>query len=146
MMGTNKQKDQMGKRLRAITSDLKLYLEKRIELTMLNIGEVFSGLMAAWVQRGFGVFLLLGGICFLLFALAIYLGDLLDSRSLGYVLVSLPLLLLGSLFMYLKPESVFKSLQHRFENEVIKSIEQNGKAPEEPLKIEKETHSKSKGA
>lgn len=145
-MKTDKHKDQLGKRLRSITSDLKLYLEKRIELTMLNVGEAISGLMAASVQRGIGVFLLLGGLCFLLFALAIYLGDLLESRSLGYVIVSLPLLLVGGLFMYLKPKSVFKQLQHRFENEVIKSIEQNGKAVEEPLKIEKETQSKSKEA
>lgn len=143
-MKTDKQKDQLGKRLRAITADLKRYLEKRIELTMLNIGEAISGLMAASVQRGIGVFLLLGGLCFLLFALAIYLGDLLESRSLGYVLVSLPLLLVGGLFMYLKPKSVFKKLQNRFENEVIKSIEQNGKAAEENLKIEKEAQSKSK--
>jgi hypothetical protein len=145
-MKTDKHKDQLGKRLRSITSDLKLYLEKRIELTMLNVGEAISGLMAASIQRGIGVFLLLGGLCFLLFALAIYLGDLLESRSLGYVIVSLPLLLVGGLFMYLKPKSVFKQLQHRFENEVIKSIEQNGKAVEEPLKIEKEAQSKSKEA
>jgi hypothetical protein len=143
-MNTDKQKDQLGKRLRTITTDLKRYLEKRIELTMLNMGEAISGLMAASVQRGIGVFLLLGGVCFLLFALAIYLGDLLESQSLGYVLVSLPLLLVGGLFMYLKPKSVFKQLQHRFENEVIKSIEQNGEAVEESLKIEKEAHSKSK--
>jgi hypothetical protein len=113
---------------------------------MLNVGEAISGLMAASIQRGIGVFLLLGGLCFFLFALAIYLGDLLESRSLGYVIVSLPLLLVGGLFMYLKPKSVFKQLQHRFENEVIKSIEQNGKAVEEPLKIEKEAQSKSKEA
>ncbi len=142
-MKTNNHRDQLGKRLRAITSDLKLYLEKRIELAMLNVGEAISGLMAASVQRGIGIFLLLGGICFLLFALAIYLGDLLGSESLGYVLVSLPLLLVGGLFMYLKPKSVFKQLQHRFENEVIKSIEQNGKT-EESLKIEEKAQSKSK--
>lgn len=143
-MGTDKPKDQLGKRLRGITSDLKLYFEKRIELTMLNIGEVISGLMAASVLRGIGVFLLLGGICFLLFALAIYLGDLLDSRSVGYVLVSIPLLSVGGLFLFLKPQSIFDQLQHRFENEVIKTIEQNGESKDNPLRIEKEAHSKSK--
>lgn len=143
-MDTKKNKDQLSKRLRVITADLKRYLEKRIELTMLNVGEVVSGLMAASVQRGIGVFLVLGGVCFLLFALAIYLGNLLDSQSLGYVLVSLPLLLIGGLFLYLKPNSIFEQLQHRFESEVIKTIEQNGKAAKEPLQIENEAHSKSK--
>lgn len=143
-MSSEKKSDQIGQRLRAITADLKLYLEKRIELTMLNIAEVISGLMAASVQRGIGVFLLLGGVCFLLFALAIYLGNILDSRSLGYVVVSLPLLLVGLMFLYLKPNSVFEQIQQRFENEVLKSIEQNGKASEEPLKIEKDIRSESK--
>lgn len=145
-MDSDKQKDQLGKGLRRITSELKLYLEKRIELTVLNIGEAISGLMAAAVQRGIGVFLLLGGLCFLLFALAIYLGNLLESRSLGYVLVSLPLLLVGGLFMYLKPKSIFEQLQYRFESEVIKSIEQSGKAAKESLEIEKGAETKSKEA
>lgn len=144
MKSADKQKDQLGKRLRGITSDLKLYLEKRIELAMLNAGEIVSGLMAASVQRGLGVFLLLGGICFLLFALAIYLGNLLDSQSLGYVLVSIPLLVVGALFLFLKPQSVFENLQHRFEDEVIKTIEQNGKVSDEPLQIDQKTDPKSK--
>ncbi|MGM0547456.1 MAG: phage holin family protein [Bacteroidota bacterium] len=144
MKSADKQKDQLGKRLRGITSDLKLYLEKRIELAMLNAGGIVSGLMAASVQRGLGVFLLLGGICFLLFALAIYLGNLLDSQSLGYVLVSIPLLVVGALFLFLKPQSVFENLQHRFEDEVIKTIEQNGKVSDEPLQIDQKTDPKSK--
>lgn len=143
MMNSEKQKDQLGTRLRAITSDMKLYIEKRIELTMLNIGETVSELLAASVQRGIGIFLLLCGICFLLFALAIYLGDLLESRSLGYVLVSIPLLLAGVLFIYLKPKSMFKQLQHQFESEVLKTVEQTGKDDEQSLRIEKQAHSKS---
>lgn len=143
-MSSEKKSDQLSKRLRTITADLKLYLEKRIELTMLNIGEIISGLMAASVQRGIGVFLLLGGVCFLLFALAIYLGDVLGSRSLGYVLVSLPLLLVGFMFLYLKPNSVFEQIQQRFEDEVLKSIEQNGKGSKEPLQIGKDVRSQSK--
>ncbi len=143
-MSNDKNSDQLGKRLRTITADLKLYLEKRIELTMLNIGEMVSGLMAASVQRGIGVFLLLGGVCFLLFALAIYIGNLLNSRSLGYVVVSIPLLLVGLMFLYLKPNSVFEQIQQRFEDEVIKSIEENGKGSDEPLQIEKDVRSQSK--
>ncbi|MEL7834236.1 phage holin family protein [Fodinibius sp. Rm-B-1B1-1] len=143
-MSSEKKSDQLGNRLRTITADLKLYLEKRIELTMLNLGELVSGLMAASVQRGIGVFLLLGGVCFLLFALAIYLGDVLSSRSLGYVLVSLPLLLVGLMFLYLKPNSVFEQIQQRFEDEVLKSIEQNGESSKEPLQIEKDVRSQSK--
>lgn len=124
-MRKNKKSDQLGQRLRTISADLKLYFEKRLELVMLNVGEYVSGWMAASLQRATGALLLLGGVCFLLVALAIYLGNLLENESLGYVLVSLPLLLAGGLFMYLKPRGLFDQLQQVFEEEVIKAIEQD---------------------
>lgn len=140
-MKKQKSKDQLGQRLRTISADLKLYIEKRIELVMLNAGEHLSGWMAASIQRATGAFLLLGGVCFLLVALAIYLGNLLDNESLGYVLVSLPLLLIGFLFMSLKPKGVFEQLQHIFEAEVIKAIEQNGKADQKQIESAEKTSS-----
>lgn len=133
-MKNEKSKDQLGQRLKAVSSDLKLYIEKRIELVLLNIGESVSGWLAASIHRAAGGLLLLLGFCFLLVALAIYLGNLLESRSLGYVAVGVPLLLMGFLFMYLKPKGLFKKLEHLFEAEVIKAIEENGRS--EPKKIE----------
>lgn len=126
-------KDQLGQRLRNITADLKLYIEKRIELVMLNAGEHLSGWMAASIQRATGALLLLGGVCFLFVALAIYLGNVLENESLGYLLVSVPLLLVGLLFVSLKPEGLFDKIQQRFESEVIKAIEQNGKAEQKKI-------------
>ena len=134
-MAKEKSSDQLGQRLRSITADLKLYIEKRLELMMLNTGEQISGWMAASVYRAAGILLLLGGLCFLLVALAIYLGDLLDNESLGYVLVSLPLLLVGSLFVYLKPQGLFDRLQQSFEAEVIKAINQNGEKKQRKLEL-----------
>ena len=133
--------DQLGQRLRTISADLKLYFEKRMELVMLNAGEYISGWMAASVQRATGAILMLGGLCFLLVALAIYLGDLLGSASLGYVLVSLPLLVTGGLFSYLKPRGVFERLQHSFEEEVLKAIEQDVKTEREKIASPKMTRS-----
>lgn len=123
-MEKKRKKDQLGQRLRTISSDLKQYFEKRIELLMLNTGEYVSGWMAASLLRVSGALLVLLGVCFLLIALAIYLGNLLDSESLGYVLVSLPLLLIGALFFYLKPNSLLEQLEQQFEAEVLKGVEQ----------------------
>lgn len=125
VMKSNKTTDQVGERLRNITSDLKRYAEKRIELIMLNLGESFSKWTAISVQRSAGAILLLVGICFLLVALALYLDNLLDIPGLGFVIVSVPLLILGTLFVYLKPDQLFEELQELFENEVIEAIEQN---------------------
>lgn len=122
MTNKTENNDRLGQRLHRISADIKLYIEKRLELVMLNAGEYISGWMAASVQRTAGVLLLLGGVCFLLVALAIYLGDLLGSESLGYVLVSLPLLLFGLLFVYLKPTAVHDRLEQLFEAEVIKAV------------------------
>jgi hypothetical protein len=140
-MNREKKQDQLGQRLRTISADLKLYFEKRLELIMLNTGEYVSGWMATSVLKVAGALLLLVGICFLLVALAIYLGKLLGSESLGYVLVSLPLLIAGLLFIYLKPKGVFDELQQHFEAEVIKAIEQNGKIEQKRIKSVEENRS-----
>lgn len=141
-MKKEKGSDQLGERLRRVSADLKLYLEKRLELMMLHTGEYFSGWMAASAQRALGVLLLLGGVGFVLFAVAIYLGDLLNSPSLGYLIVSLPLLLTGGLFLYLKPASVFERLQQMFEAEVIKAMNKNREAKQEELESKESLRSK----
>lgn len=145
-MNSSKDTDQVGQKLRGITSDIKRYIEKRLELILLNAGEHFSKWMAIMVHRSVGALLTVGGICFLLVALAIYLGNLLGSSSLGYVIVSIPLLVLGALFMSLKPQNLLQELQKRFEIEVIEAVEEQNRASaakklkaselEQPLKNE----------
>ncbi|HLR31873.1 MAG TPA: phage holin family protein [Fodinibius sp.] len=124
-MRNKRSTDQIGRRLSDIISDLRRYVEKRIELVMLSSGEYFSKWVAMAVYRSAGAMIILGGIGFLLIALAIYIGELLDSRSLGYVIVSIPLLVTGGLFMYLKPRTLFEELKSRFEVELIEAVEQN---------------------
>lgn len=117
-----KTEDQLGRRLKAITGDLKLYIEKRIELLLLNVGEHFARIMAESVHKMAGFVLLTGASLCLLVALALYLGNLLGSPSLGYVIVSIPLLVFGILFVYLKPKSVLKRIQNQFEKEIVEAI------------------------
>lgn len=124
-MKSDPKNDQIGNRIRTITSDIRRYMEKRFELMLLGFGKYFSKWMAISVQRLAGAFFLLVGLCFMLFALAIYLGNLLGSESIGYVIVSIPLFVFGLLCMYLKPRRLFNELQQRFEAEVIEALEQN---------------------
>lgn len=119
--------DKVGQKLRSITGDIKRYIEKRIELMMLNSGEYFSKWIAISVHRSAGVMLLMGGVCFVLLAVAIYLDNVLGIPGLGFVIVSIPLFIFGVLFMYLKPTRLFEELQERFETELIEAVEQNGK-------------------
>ena len=114
--------DQLGKRFRAITADLKLYIEKRAELLLLSVGEQYSRWFAESLQRLSGLVMLFGAFVFLLVALAVYLGEVLNNPSLGYVIVSFPLILFGILFYNLRPRSMTMNLQDHFEEELIKAI------------------------
>lgn len=143
---SEKNSDQLGKRFRSITGDLKLYIEKRIELLLLNIGEQYSQWMAESIQKLTGIFLLFGAFVFILVAVAIYLGELLGWPGLGYVIVSIPLFVTGLFFFYLKPRSLAENLQQHFESELIKAltqnVEQDGKKHNEPLNLPESTEEK----
>lgn len=143
---SEKNSDQLGKRFRSITGDLKLYIEKRIELLLLNIGEQYSQWMAESIQKLTGIFLLFGAFVFVLVAVAIYLGELLEWPGLGYVIVSIPLFVTGLFFFYLKPRSLAENLQQHFESELIKAltqnVEQDGKKHNEPLNLPESTEEK----
>lgn len=143
---SEKNSDQLGKRFRTITGDLKLYIEKRIELLLLNIGEQYSQWMAESIQKLTGIFLLFGAFVFILVAVAIYLGELLGWPGLGYVIVSIPLFVTGLFFFYLKPRSLAENLQQHFESELIKAltqnVEQDGKKHNEPLNLPESTEEK----
>ena len=123
---TERETDQLGQRLKTISADVKLYVEKRIELIMLNLGERASEWAAESIQKLIGIALLAVGALFTLTTLAIYLGDLLDNLTLGFLIVSALLLMVGGLFYYLKPHSFSDYLQHQFETEVLKSLPFNG--------------------
>lgn len=141
----SKQDDPFGRHLKTISGDLKLYIEKRVELLLLNVGEHFSRMMAESVQKVAGILLLSGASVFLLVALALFLGDLLDNESLGYILVSIPLFIGGFMFYYLKPKSMIKGLQHHFEKEIIRAISANDEQKKDKLMLkERETDEQTK--
>lgn len=135
-------KEQIGARFKTITNDIKLYVEKRIELLLLNVGEQYSKWIAESIQKAAGLFLVFGAVVFLLVAFAIYLGEVTDRPSLGYVIVSLPLFIVGLLFFYLKPKSLVENLQRHFESELVEALTQNGEGDKELLNLPEETEEK----
>lgn len=132
-MLSGKATDQLGQRLREISTDLKLYIEKRLELLVLNVGEPFSSFVAAACQAVSGAVFMVLGLCFVLLALAVFLGELVGNESLGYLLASLPLFIVGFLFIYLKPIGLFKALENRLESEVLKISRKAGRGNQKKL-------------
>lgn len=121
-MDKRNETDRLGKQFGSITADLKMYVEKRIELILLNIGEQISSWIAASLYRLTGGLILYTGLLFLLVALAIFLGDVMDNEPMGYVLVAVPLVIIGLLFLYLRPKPLIRKMEEQLESEVIKAV------------------------
>lgn len=133
---------QLVQHLRIISVDLKLFVEKRIQLMMLNTGEHFSSWIASASQIISSAVILLLGLCFLLVALAIFLSNLIGIESIGYVIVAVLLFIVGLIFLYSKPLAMFKKMQQNLESEVIKAVNKTtGEIEQKKLEAHKSTTS-----
>ena len=66
---------------------------------------------------------------FVLFALAIWLGDLLDNTYLGYLIVSAPLLIIGGYFAFTSSHSFAKKIQYEIMDDIINEFENGNSRP-----------------
>ncbi len=128
--------DRIGQRVKHITNEVKRYVEKRLELTVLSIGEQYTRYIAESVQKIAGLVFLFGALVFLLVALALYLGAIFESPALGFAIVSVPLLITGILFVNLKPISITNKLKNEFEEELLSVFRDDEQESQEKLLTE----------
>ncbi len=128
--------DQLGSRIKQITSELKEYMEARVDLLVLNIGEQITYWLGESLQKLIGFTILGVGLFFAMIALAIFLGEVLENVALGYLIVSAPLILLGIIFSAAKPRGLARTIQNQFMDGIIKSLEKKG--TKEKLQLPKE--------
>jgi len=124
-----------------ITKEARRYIEKRLELFALSIGEQVSRIVADSIQRLIGILLVTGGLFFAWFALCYYLSDLLGNQALGFLSASIPLLLIGFIFMRIKPNSITRKIQAGILKNFMNSLDQNlytGKTDGQDKNTEKE--------
>ena len=114
--------EDVGSRIKQITRELKHYVETRIELSALNIGDKISYLIGQSIQQLIGYTVLGLGLVFGLIALSIYLGDLLDEEWAGYAIVATPFVLLGIILVVAKPKSIARKIQHQILAEFLDSL------------------------
>ena len=107
----------------SLKNDIHEYIEKRIQLVTFVIAEQISLIIANSFQRLLGMLMLSGAICFLLFALAIYIGNLLNSLSAGFAIVSVPLLIGGLLFFNKKSKKITEKIQAEIIGKVMENFE-----------------------
>lgn len=99
------------KRPGSLRNDIRLYVEKRLELLNLTLAEEISMLITDGIQRVIGVLLLSGALLFSWLAFAFLLSDWIDSLSGGFALASLPLFLLTFIFMKKRSSILAEKIQ-----------------------------------
>lgn len=110
---SNANRNDLGERLQRLPADIRRIIEKRVELLGIELAEQFSGFFATIFYRIQGLLMVGMGIFLLIVALALYLGVLLGSTSLGFVIASVPVLLIGIIFMSMKPKAWVKKTRER---------------------------------
>jgi hypothetical protein len=124
--------NKIGRHIDDIKADLKRYIEKRLQLITLKGGERATRLIAELVQKAGGLVLLFCALIFWLVALALYLGTLLSSMSLGFLAASGVFFFIGLLLVVLKPTFLTRKLQSGLVEGVVKiSITGDNKQDEE---------------
>jgi hypothetical protein len=98
--------------------DIKSYVDSRLELFIISFAEKIASTISASIQKTMGIVLLAVGALFLWIALGLFLGDLLDNNALGFLLSSLPLLLIGLILF--KRSS--KGLEAKIQSDIINKI------------------------
>lgn len=133
--------DDLGQRVKNVTRELKDYIETKIELTLLNVGDKVTLLIGKSIQSLVGYTILAFGLVFGMTALAIYLGEILDTRWAGYAIVASPFIIVGLVLVVLKPKSFVRKIQSEIMSEFIDSLDQSESVKELPSK---ETSKKEK--
>lgn len=108
-----------------IGSDIRLYVEKRIQLLTITIAEQVSRIAAESVQKLIGLLLIAGGFFFVWFALGYFVGDLVNNIGIGFLIVSLPPLITGYIFFNSKSEKLTSKIQADMISKAMQSVEEN---------------------
>ena len=106
-------RDDLGERLQRLPAEIRRLVEKRIELMGFELAEEFSGMFAMIFYRLQGMAIFGAGCLLLVVALAFYLGELLGSTSIGFVLASIPVLIIGLIFILMKPRAWVRMTRDR---------------------------------
>ena len=119
--------DDLGNRVKQITREFKHYVETRLELTFLNFSDRFTYVIGQSIQQLVGWAILGLGLVFGMIALAIYLGEVLQQEWAGYAIVAAPFIILGFIFVIVKPKSIARKIQDQLLEEILDSLPEKGK-------------------
>ncbi len=98
--------DHLLERLKKLPAEIRLLIEKRVELYTIEFGENLSKNAAKAIAGLVSGLVFLLALVFALFALAYFVGDVLDSTAAGFSVVAALLLVVGLVLYLLSPELI----------------------------------------
>ncbi len=116
--------DSLINNLKKLPGEFKALLEKRIELFALEMGERISGLIAHAMYRLTGILFLSVGLILILFAASKLVGDLLGNEGLGFILVALPIVIIGTMFFLRRPRSMVMATRDKMLQQFMKDMQE----------------------
>lgn len=105
--------------LRAIPADVKTIVERKIQLTILEIGDTLSKSIAEAVPKIIGLVLLVLGGLLLLIAASIALGEVLGKPAYGFLVIGLFFILLGIIYIKRTVNLSKSSIKQNIETQFI---------------------------
>lgn len=120
-----------------ITSDIREYVEKRVQLLTLTITEQVSRIMAESFQKVLGMFILSFALFFLWFAVGFLIAEIIGSFSAGFAIASLPLFVVGFIFLKSKSKSITEKVQAQLMASILDDIDFEKEAKQDKLEGKK---------
>jgi uncharacterized membrane protein YqjE len=132
--------DHLLDRIKKLPTEIRVLIEKRVELYVIEFGEKLSKNAAKTIASliSLGVFLL--AMIFALIALAFFVGDVLDSTAAGFAVVAALLLVLGLVVYLLSPELIESRLRDSIASSFLET-NTDSQPPRDSQKLLKDTNS-----
>jgi uncharacterized membrane protein YqjE len=100
--------------LKNVVADLKIYVEKQVELKSIDVQEKLAVLVAAVLSNALGLIMALVGLMFLLVAGAIGIGYLLDNMMFGFLAMAVLLIIVGLIIYNVEHHALRRALETQF--------------------------------
>jgi len=108
-----------------LTDSISDYVQTSYKLTLLNAADKATGIAASTLATVVIAFLGTFVLLFASIALAIWLGDLLNSRALGYLLVAALFTLIILIVVGMRKRIVFPLIRNKLINKLYEPTDQN---------------------
>lgn len=121
----NTDPDTIQDAVKRMPSEVRLMLEKRLELMALDLSEGVSVILSRILFIMFGGITLGIAVLFSMMGLSYYIGELLNSTALGYLITAVPLLVIGVFLFNKKPRILYENTKKWMLKQFIELISKN---------------------